>query len=421
MPAAVQFGYAEEPPASQSEALSEARAIEEESLEVANRLVRKFPRDSMAVGLLAAVHNSQGNTTEAVVSWNRCLKLNPRWANPYNCLATTALQRGDNDEAIALWRKAIQIDPHMEIAYDRMAKALMRAGKAREVIELLEKHLTINKQAALSHYWLGQAYLQVKEYEKAKEHYRTTTALKPEFSPAYYGLLKVASLQGDTQAAAEYGKEFTRHKAEYLENRHQELAIEDDTQALREVLARTYTDAGLVYHNHGYMWQAEKHWKKAATLDPASIVSRERLAEFYNQRRPYQQKALEMLQELVELHPEKGRYYVNIGVIHARLKQFDDAEKVFRKACELAPENPNGYSSLVQLYLQDGRQLPDITKLAEKVVQLEPTALNYYFLSSVYQKNNELAKARSAIGRALELDPGNRQYGKMQELVQGKP
>ncbi len=421
MPAAVQLGYAAEPPASQSEALSEVRAIEEETLDVANRLVRKFPRDSMAVGLLAAVHNSQGNTTEAVVSWNRCLKLNPRWANPYNCLATTALQRGDNDEAIALWRKAIQIDPRMEIAYDRMAKALMRAGKAQEVIELLKKHLAINKQAALSHYWLGQAYLQLKEYEKAEEHYRVTTALKPEFSPAYYGLLKVASLQGDTQAAAEYGKEFARHKTEYLENRHQELVIEDDTQALREVLARTYTDAGLVYHNHGYMWQAEKHWKKAATVDPENTVCRERLAMFYEKQKPSQQKALEMLRELTELHPERDRYYVHIGVIHARLKQFDDAEKAFRKACEFAPENSNGYSSLVQLYLQDGRQLPDITTLAEKVVQLKPTAPNYYFLSSVYQKNNQPDKARSAIGRALELDPDNPQYGKMQKLVQGKP
>ncbi len=421
MPAAVQFGYAAEPPGSQSEPSAEAAAIKAETLKVADRLVRQFPRDSMAVGLLAAVHNSQGNTTEAVVLWKRCLKLNPRWTDPYNCLATVALERGDNDEAIALWRKAMQIDPHMQIAYARMAEALMRTGKTQEVIELLEKYVAVNEQAPVSHYLLGQAYLQLKEYDKAEKHYRATTALKPEFSPAYYGLLKAASLQGDTQAAAQYGKEFARHKTEYLENQSEERAAHDDTQALWKTLASVYADAAQVYHNHRYMWQAEKHWKKAATVDLANTVCRERLAALYEKQERYQQKALELIGELVELHPERADYYLHIGIIHARLKQFDDAEKAFRKVCELAPEKSTGYFSLVQLYLQDGRELADVTTLAEKVVQLKPTAANYYFLSSVYQKNNELDKARSAIQRALELDPGNRQYRKMQELVQGKP
>ncbi len=421
MPAAIPFGYADEPPASQAETLPEAWAIKEEMLEVASGLVRQFPRDSTAVGLLGMVHNQQGNASEAVVLWKRCLTLNPYRADICNCLATVTLQRGDHDKAIALWRKAIRIDPHMETAYNRLGRALMHVGNSREAIALLQKYVAVNEKADMTHYWLGQAYMQSKEYEKAEKHYLAAIALQPNFYSAYYVLAKTASRQGDTQAAAEYRKQFTRYEAENRQTQDDKRQTYGDTQALRQELARTYTDAGEVYQNHDYMWQAEKHWKKAATVDPANTVCREQLGAFYEKQKPSQQKALEMFGELVELHPERASYYSHLGIIHARSKQFDDAEKAFRKVCELAPENSKGYSSLVQLYLRDGRQLPDITKLAEKVVQLKPTAPNYYFLSSVYQKNNQPDKAQSAIRRALELDLDNPQYGKMQKLVQGKP
>ncbi len=419
--ALVPFGYAADPPpVPQSELLAEAAAIKAETLKVADRLVRQFPRDPKAVCLLGVVYSSEGNTTEAVALWNRCLKLNPRWTDPYKRLATTALQRGDYGEVIAVWRKVMQIDPHMEMDHDQMAEALMQVGKTAEVIELLEKYVTVNEQAGVSHYWLGQAYMQSKEYEKAKKHYRATTAVQPEFYPAYYGLAKVASRQRDPEAAAEYHKEFARRKAEYLKTKNDGRAMYDDIQALRGALARTYTDAGLIYRDHGYMWQVEKHWKKAATVDPASTVCRERLVEFYEKQEPYQQKALKVLRELIKLQPESAHYYWRRGVIHGRLRNFDDAEKAFRKVCELEPENAIGYLSLAQLYHQEDLKLTEAAELAAKAVQLDPTALNYFVLGCVYQKNNQLAKAQSAIGRALELEPGNREYRKMFELVQGK-
>ncbi len=421
MPTAVRFGHAEEPPASQAEVLTEAQTIREEMFEVVTRLVRQFPSDGKAVCLLGTVHNNQGNTTEAVALWKGYLKVNPRWADTYNCLAMVALRRGDNDEAIALWRKAIQIDPHMEDAYDWLGGTLMHPGKIREAIDLLQKYVMVNEKAVWSHYWLGQAYMQSREYEKAKKHYLATVVLRPSFYSTYYGLATIASRQGDTQAAAEYRKPFARWKAENRGIQDDKRQAYGDTQTLRQELALVCTDVGQVYRNHGYLWQAEKHWKKAAKLDPANAGCREELAVFYQKQERYQQKALEILSELIELHPERAVYYLNMGAIHARLEHFDDAEKAFRKVCELSPEKSAGYVSLVQLYLRDGRKLADVATLAEKAVQLEPTAANYFLLCSVYQKNNEPAKARSAIQRALELDPDNPTYGKMQKLVQENP
>ena len=420
MPAAVQLGYAAEPPASQSEALPEARAIKEETLEVASRLVRQFPRDSLAVGLLGMVHSSQGNATEAVVQWKRCLKLNPRRADIYNCLATVAMKRGDNDGAIALWRKAIQIDPHMETAYNRLSRALMHVGKTRKAIDLLEKYVAVKEKAEMSHYWLGQAYMQSKEYEKAEKHYRAAVALRPNFYSAYYGLAKLASRQGDTQAAAEYRKQFTRWETEYQQPRDDQRQVYEDTQGLRQALARTCTDAAQIYHNHGYMWQAEKYWKKAATVDPANVVCRQRLAAFY-QKSKRDEEAVEMFEELVALEPEKTDYYLNMGVTYARLKNFEATEKAFQKICELDPESSTGFISLARLYQQENTRLKEAQELSEKAVELSPIAPNYFVLSWACHKNGDLPKARAAIQEALKQEPDNAQYKQLQQLLHKKP
>lgn len=416
IPATVPFGYADEPSASQSE----ARALREETLDVARRLVQRFPRDSKAAGLLGMVYSSQGNATEAVAQWERCVKLDPNRADIYNCLATVAMERGDHDEAIAMWRKTIRIDPHMKTAYDRLGRALMHTGKTREAIDLLQKHVAVNEKAEVCHYWLGQAYLQSKEYEKAKKHYLAAVALKPDFYSAYYGLVKSASRQGDSQAAAEYRKQFARLKAEDQQIQHGERQVYEDTQDLRQALARTYTDAGQIYHNHDYLWQAEKRWKKAAATDPANIVCRQRLAAFYQKsKRP--EETLEMFKELIALQPKKTSYYLNLGVTHVRLKNFAAAEKAFQRICELDPESSTGLLSLAQLFLQQNTRLKEAQELAEKAVELSPTAPNYFVLSWACHKNGDLPKARAAIQEALKQDPDNAQYKQLQQLLRKKP
>ncbi len=57
-------------------------------------------------------------------------------------------------------------------------------------------------------------------------------------------------------------------------------------------------------------------------------------------------------------------------------------------------------------------------KLAKMAVALEEIAVNYFILSWAYDRNGDVAGARSALKRATELEPGNLEYRRMYELIQ---
>ncbi len=65
-----------------------------------------------------------------------------------------------------------------------------------------------------------------------------------------------------------------------------------------------------------------------------------------------------------------------------------------------------------------GVKLQQARQLAEKAVELEQVAANYFVLSLACYKNGDTANASSAIKRAVDLEPGNPEYLHLYELIQ---
>jgi Flp pilus assembly protein TadD len=81
-----------------------------------------------------------------------------------------------------------------------------------------------------------------------------------------------------------------------------------------------------------------------------------------------------------------------------------------RKSIEMAPKRPGAYFSLATLLLLWGRNLPEARTLCQELVALEPTARNYALLAEACKRNEDIAGARAALERAMELDPGNQDF-----------
>ena len=109
-----------------------------------------------------------------------------------------------------------------------------------------------------------------------------------------------------------------------------------------------------------------------------------------------------------------------MGLLNTRLKRFDDAERVYRKATQLAPQRSEAYRALAHLYLHTNQKPQQARSLASKAVELEPIAPNYYVLSLACQHNADRTGALSAIEQAIELEPGNAKYQRMHERIQQK-
>ncbi|OHB65781.1 MAG: hypothetical protein A2V70_00755 [Planctomycetes bacterium RBG_13_63_9] len=393
--------------------------MRKEQLEVARRLVRDLPNSFDAMGLLGMVHNALGDYTQAAECWEKCLELDPRRADAYDSLATVAWRKGESEKAVALWRKALEVDPGAANVYEHFAGALLGQGRIDEVIAVLQKQIVLLPNAPSAHFMLGQAYLQSREYEKAKEQYLAAIAISPDVPPVYYGLSTACARLGQKEEARKYREKFKELKAEFWRSdaATRGRPIDPDYASTCKSVAKTCSDAAGIYQTRGYLWRAERLWRRAATLDADDTASREALVALY-QHSGRNRESLQWCQQLRELDPDNASYWMSMGLLHVLLAQFEDAEQVFKRVVELAPEKSSGYQALALLYLKTGEKLPEARNHASRAVELEPSASNYATLSEACERTGDFAGALSAMEHAVELDGTNAKYTQQYELLQ---
>ena len=55
--------------------------------------------------------------------------------------------------------------------------------------------------------------------------------------------------------------------------------------------------------------------------------------------------------------------------------------------------------------------------MVQKLVELQPSAQNFFLLAAACAKNQDLDGARVAMGRAVEMDPDNADYRQFYERI----
>jgi tetratricopeptide (TPR) repeat protein len=181
--------------------------------------------------------------------------------------------------------------------------------------------------------------------------------------------------------------------------------------------ADAYTQAGQIYLASGDVREAERLWWRAAALNPRHAACLLDLASLF-EKAGRAREALDVRQRLVAIHPRDPDHHWHLGVLLARLKQWDAAEAAFKKVVELAPADPRGHAGLAELCLQTGGRLTEAKTLALEAVRLEPVAPHYVLLSRVCAKLGDKPGAVSAIGKAVELNPDNLLYQRIQAQLQ---
>ncbi|MGQ9575086.1 MAG: tetratricopeptide repeat protein [Thermoguttaceae bacterium] len=401
----------------------EVAAVAEEAEQVARRVVKRFPHRAEAHDVMALAHYRFGRTAEAAKSWKTCTELNPNYTAAYYWLARCAFDKEQYEEAAANDRRACELEPNSVIYPVHLARSLMFLGKFQEAASVLQKNLTNHPELAAhptgvpTLVLLGQAYLELRQDQRARESLEAAIGLAPDYASAYHSLFRVCQRLGDHQKAREYLEQFMVLKEQERQQQYAELKATEDLPAVKASAAMVYAAAGRVYLVFDETAEAEAHWRRAAALDPKHTQSREDLARLCLQTgRP--DEALQWLAELAALEPANWTRQMELGGLAAQLGRFDQAEQAFRAVITLAPEVPVGYSSLAGLYLEMGRNLAEASTLARKAVQLEPVARNYFLLGAICHRTGDRSGALSALERAIQLDPGNPQSVQLYKQLQ---
>ena len=100
--------------------------------------------------------------------------------------------------------------------------------------------------------------------------------------------------------------------------------------------------------------------------------------------------------------------YYSRGISYERAKQWDLAEKDFRKALELKPDEPNVLNYLGYSYLDRGEKLPEARKLIETAYSKRPDAAEIIdSLGWMYFTVGEYDKAVQQLEKAVEGSPAD--------------
>ena len=117
----------------------------------------------------------------------------------------------------------------------------------------------------------------------------------------------------------------------------------------------------------------------------------------------------------LELAPENDRPYVELAWFYQQQGVYADAEVLFKKALKLNPLNADAYAGIGWFYKLQGDSAGS-EKLFRKALELDPENIGaYHELSIIYRYRGEYDAAIDLLERAREKRPGNKDI--MNELA----
>lgn len=470
------------------EALS---ALNRGSLERAESLARTFlleqPNSAAGHELLGAALALQRKLNEAEASLKRAIELNPRQSTAYTKLGDIAQARGRQAEAIAYFRQAVEVDPAEHRAHQRLGLYYESQGDAERAIHHFERgidgtpadYLGVKLNLArlyslrgrhteavdLLYPWaeqldvrpevhriIGGAYFGAGDAPRAVKHLRAAVILVPEDDLALAVLGDALKVQGDMAAAVETYRALvdSGHASvmAYIElaTLLRDSGRIDEAASVFIALIDKHPEATAGYFMLGALYGFHRRYEDAAQVydeglrrDPVNPALL-RGASAVALRLDDAAAALAYAERLLAVAPETGVDAFNRGMIFDRLGAPTEAERAYRAALEVSPENwaamnnlavillgrgeaaeglqwasnaaqmagdqPNAVRTLGWAQYANGNFQSAIATL-QRALELEPaSAVGHYHLGRALDGAGESERGRDYIRRALELDPG---------------
>lgn len=384
---------------------------------IVDRLEADLPESPAALFARGVILNSVGQSDEAVWCWETCLALDAKYAPAHEQIALVAMKRGDLEVAVERLQQACDLTADLPDARLNLGKALLSLGRYREAIPVLQRQTALQPHASEPWFRLGQAYQEAEQWVEAKNCFQKALDAFDGCLPAWFGMSQVCEKLGELERAKVCRARFLEldeklTAADRERRRDSDFGVND--QGLE--LPQAHATAAQVYTLHHRGLEAETHWRKAAELDDKNAAYREALGHaLAGSNRSAE--AVAVFEELRKLDPENFRHHLALARLHQQLQEFEAAEKCYQSAIELAPRDAAAPLELARLYVATGTRLPEARRLAERALQYQPTAANFFFLSSLCQATQDQAGARAAIREAVRLDPANAQYAAAAKLL----
>ncbi len=260
-----------------------AEECKQETMRMAIQLAEDFPDKLDALQTSATIRWALGDMLEAVRLWEECRTRDSRFSPAYEGLGRVSLLEGDFERAVTMFREAIALEPANRQLTMLLAEALVRSNRMEEVVAELAGFIQSGPASPRAFLWLGQAYLELGQYDDAHRALEVALQRMPEERQVHFALTRVYGQLKQPDKAKWHRDKVQQLVDVYREAGKGQVRGSGTPDALYRDAVRAHLDAAAVYHRYGKVDEAIDLCRKAAALDPRDVESRQSLVALYEQ------------------------------------------------------------------------------------------------------------------------------------------
>lgn len=259
--------------------------------------------------------------------------------------AQAAQQQGDAATAIAKYRAMLRLAPGLAPAWNNLGMLYFNSGQYAEAAPVLEHGLRLNPRMTTASTMLGLSYFELGENQKAEPLLERAAAANPSDRNVQMSFAHVLLALGDNDRA-------TRQLNEYLK-------IDPKNQEAWYLLGKTYLQL------------SEDALGKVNQIDPNSYVAHEVAGEIDEGMHNYD-GALVEFKKAVELAPDEPGTHLRLANVYWVMGKWESAQEEFRTELAHAPTDCVARWKMANSMLEAGGANDEILKNLNEAVERCP-------------------------------------------------
>ena len=258
----------------------------------------------------------------------------------------------DFQNALEFLNKSLELDPNYAEAMSQLGyvhyKLNYKNMSREDVFNLSKKALDLKSKSPITWHYMGGAYKNKKEYDKAIECSEKAIELDPKYAQPWNNMGIVY------EDKKEYDKAIECYKK----------AIKIDPKS-----ATVWNNLGILYDQKYDYDKAIRCYKKELEINPRAAATWNNLGVLYK-KKDNNSKALECFRKAIDIDPNIASTWNNLGILYGKTN-FDRALECYRKATYIDPKDSFPWNNMGILY-EDKKEYDKAIACYKKVIELDP-------------------------------------------------
>jgi tetratricopeptide (TPR) repeat protein len=339
------------------------------------------------------------------------------WRQAWGQLFGIAVAKDAYDKAAQLIEQMKKADPQAEELLFAEAMISLSRNDLATAAEQLQAVVQANRSVSQGHYLLGQVLARLHRWDEAVASLNKALELRPQLGSARLLLAQIYLTQGNYAGARAEAVEALKFDPGYVPAMDLQAVAEggmaawDKAVAVREEIARIVPNnvnnlvaLGALHLQRHSPEKAEEVFLRAYALAPDNAFLVRTFAEFYAETNRAKQGE-KIVDDYVGRHKDQAGAYLLRGRFTAKATGPAEAEAYFRKAAELAPNDPAPLISLGEQYADIGEWEAAAAVFLQAVQRDPQNTFAKRRLADVYMLQGKLDEAKTVVDQVLKADP----------------